>query len=60
MSNNLKEVLTTIKQSVKQHSASTKDEITVMQSMLNDRDYGVEIYNKNGRNLHINGYFNKN
>lgn len=48
MSNNLKEVLATIKQSVKQHSASAKDEITVMQSMLNDREYGVEIYHKNG------------
>lgn len=48
MSTNLQEVLTTIKESVKQHSASVKDEITVMQSMLNDRDYGVEIYRKSG------------
>lgn len=48
MSNDLKEVLETIKSSVKQHSASTKDEVTVMQAMLNDRDYGVEVYHKSG------------
>jgi hypothetical protein len=50
MSENLKETIENIKQNVHQHPASVKDEATVMQAMLNDRDYEVEIYKKNGQN----------
>lgn len=37
-----------IRGNVKQCSASIRDEVTVMQALMNDRDYGVEVYNKNG------------
>ena len=46
MLHNLKEILAGIKDNIKQHSASTKDEVSVMQGMINDCDYGVEIFNK--------------
>ena len=31
-----------------QESASAKDEIRVMQAMLNDKDFKVDVYDKNG------------
>lgn len=48
MSQNLKEILSVIKSNVKQHSASTKDEISIMQGMINDRHYAVEVFDKQG------------
>lgn len=44
------EAINDIKSNLKQRSASTKDEVTIMQSMLNDKDYSVEVYRKNGKN----------
>lgn len=43
-----KKVIQEIKDSVQQHSASRKDEITVMKAMMNDPNYKVEAYDKNG------------
>lgn len=37
-----------IKQHLSQKSSSVKDEIAVMQAMLNDPDYKVSVYGKNG------------
>ena len=37
-----------IHDSIEQRSASKKDEITVMQAMLNDREYTVDVYGKSG------------
>ena len=47
---NILEIIDGIKANVKQRSASTKDEVTVMQALMNDRNYEVEIYKKNGKN----------
>lgn len=43
------EVLADIKDSVKQVSASQKDEVRVMKSMLNDQSYEVGVYSKAGK-----------
>ena len=48
MSQNLKDTISEIKANVKQHSASVRDEVVVMQAMMNDRDYEVDIYGRNG------------
>lgn len=37
-----------IKESLSQTSASCKDELRVMRSMLNDKDYAVDIYDTEG------------
>lgn len=37
-----------IKDSISQVSSSSKDEIRVMQAMLNDKDYEVGVYGNNG------------
>ena len=37
-----------INENLKQKNSSRKDEVTVMQAMLNDRDYSVGIYDKTG------------
>ena len=38
-----------IRESVKQHSSSQKDELRVMRAMLNDPTYKVGIYDKDGK-----------
>lgn len=38
-----------IKSNLKQRSASQKDEVAVMQGMLNDKDYAVGVYSKEGK-----------
>ncbi len=45
----VKELVLDIKTNLKQKSASTKDEIAVMQAMLNDRDYSVGVYDASGK-----------
>ena len=50
MSQNVKDTISEIKANVKQHSASIKDEVSVMQALMNDRDYEVEVFKKNGNN----------
>ena len=50
MAQDLKATIQEIKANVKQHSASIKDEVSVMQAMMNDRNYEVEIFKKNGNN----------
>lgn len=45
----LNEVLSDIKQNHKQVSASQKDEVRVMQTMLNDTSYEVGVYAKEGK-----------
>lgn len=47
---NVLKTIENVKQNVKQRSASIRDEVTVMQALLNDRDYEVEIFKKNGEN----------
>lgn len=47
---NILSIIDGIKANVKQRSASTKDEVTVMQALMNDRDYEVEVFKKNGNN----------
>ena len=44
----VKDLLTEIKTGLSQTSSSQKDEIRVMKAMLNDRDYKVDVYGKNG------------
>lgn len=46
---NAKKTIQEIKESVKQHSASRKDEITVMKAIMNDPDYKVDVYEKDGQ-----------
>lgn len=43
------ELLKEIKQGLSQVSSSQKDEVRVMQSMLNDKEYVVGIYGKEGK-----------
>lgn len=38
-----------IKDGLKQRNSSQKDEITVMQAMLNDTSYSVDVYDKSGK-----------
>lgn len=45
---NVKDLLTEIKTNLKQKNASQKDEVRVMQAMLNDDSYKVAIYDKTG------------
>ena len=46
---NAREIIEAVKASVSQHSASRKDEITVMKAMINDPDYSVDVYDKDGK-----------
>ena len=48
MSNQVNEMVDTIKRNLKQHSASRKDEVAVMQCMLSDPDYEVAVYGNSG------------
>lgn len=43
------ELIEEIKSGVKQKIASNKDEIKVMQTMLNDKEYAVGVYSKEGQ-----------
>jgi hypothetical protein len=45
----VKDLLKEIKDTTTQVSASAKDEVRVMKAMLNDRDYTVDVYGKNGK-----------
>lgn len=45
---NVNELITDIKTNLKQKNASQKDEVRVMQAMLNDDSYKVAIYDKTG------------
>ena len=49
------DVINTIKGNVKQHSSSIRDEITVMQALMNDKDYGVEVYKKDEKEMFYPG-----
>lgn len=44
----VEEVIKDIKDNLKQTSASRGDEVKVMRAMLNDREYEVGVYNKEG------------
>lgn len=44
MSQKVNELLKEIKENLSQKNASAKDEVTVMQAMLNDKDYSVGVY----------------
>ena len=43
------QLLKEIKEGLSQVSSSQKDEVRVMQAMLNDREYVVGIYGKEGK-----------
>lgn len=43
-----KKVIAEVTANVSQKSASRKDEVTVMKAVLNDPDYGVDVYAKGG------------
>ena len=49
MSETVQSVIKEIKDNLSQRTASTKDEISVMQAMLNDKTYKVGVFNKNGQ-----------
>lgn len=42
-------LVNTIKSELKQKSASAKDEVAVMQAMLNDKEFKVDVYDKSGK-----------
>lgn len=44
----LNDLINDIKTNLSQTSASQKDEVRVMKAMLNDRDFKVDVYGKNG------------
>lgn len=43
------DLITEIRDNLSQKAASQKDEVRVMQSMLNDKEYSVDIYNTSGK-----------
>lgn len=43
-----KKLVQEIKEGLSQTSASCKDELKIMKSMLNDKDYRVDVYDNNG------------
>lgn len=43
------DIVKDIKDNLKQRNASQKDEIVVMQAMLNDTSYSVDLYDKTGK-----------
>lgn len=45
---NVRELVEEIKTNLKQKNSSQKDEISVMQAMLNDHEYSVDVYDKSG------------
>lgn len=46
---NVKELQKSIKENLKQVASSTKDEVIVMQALLNDVEYKVDIYGPDGK-----------
>lgn len=46
---NAKQVIADVTANVSQRSASRKDEITVMKAMMNDSDFSVDVYEKDGK-----------
>lgn len=46
---NVNAIIEDIKTNLKQRNSSQKDEISVMQAMLNDTEYRVGIYDKSGK-----------
>lgn len=44
----VKELISEIRKNTTQTSSSMKDEVRVMRAMLNDRDYKVDVYGKDG------------
>jgi hypothetical protein len=46
---NVKDLIKDIHDNLKQASASSKDEVKVMKAMLNDKDFTVDIYGKDGK-----------
>lgn len=46
---NVQQIMSEIKDTLKQVSASQKDEVRVMRGMLNDPNYSVGIYEKSGK-----------
>lgn len=49
MSETVQNVIKGIKDNLSQRTASTKDETSVMQAMLNDKTYKVGVFTKNGQ-----------
>ena len=45
----VKEIIAEIKSNLSQTASSAKDEVKVMKAMLNDKEYKVDIYGKNGK-----------
>lgn len=45
---NVNDLIKDIKTNLKQKNASQKDEVRVMQAMLNDTEYKVDVYDKTG------------
>ena len=45
----VKGLLNEIKSNLSQTASSSKDEVKVMKAMLNDKEYKVDIYGKNGK-----------
>lgn len=46
---NVKQLVTGIREGLKQQNSSQKDEVAVMKAMLNDREYQVGVYSKEGQ-----------
>lgn len=46
---NVKSIIESIRDNLSQRGSSQKDEVTVMKAMLNDREYQVGIYSKEGQ-----------
>lgn len=46
---NVKELVKEIRSNLSQVSSSQKDEVQVMRTMLNDREYKVDVYGKDGK-----------
>ena len=46
---NVKELIKDIKTNLSQVSSSQKDEVRIMRAMLNDKDFEVDIYEKEGK-----------
>lgn len=44
----VRELISEINKNLKQNSSSQKDEVKVMKAMLNDKDFSVDIYGKDG------------
>lgn len=54
MAEDVKKLIEEIRGTVTSKSSSQKDEIRVMKAMLNDRDYSVDVYGKDGKEGELN------